>query len=89
MGSGDFYLGKNNILETENKITNKYVFMGISILNPITLRMIDKKKFSLIEIWKKLIFDKKCYGKMHYDEWCHTGSGQSLSYADKFFRERN
>lgn len=89
LGSGDFYLGKNNILETENKITNKYVFMGISILNPITLGMIDKKKFSLIEIWKKLILDKKCYGKMHYHEWCHTGSGQSLAYADKFFRERN
>lgn len=88
-GSGDFYLGKNNILETENKITDKYVFMGISILNPITLRLIDKKKFSLTEIWEKLIFEKKCYGKMYYDKWCHAGSGQSLAYANKFFREKN
>ena len=88
-GSGDFYLGKNNILESEKKITSKYVFMGISILNPIALKLTDKKKFSLIEIWKKLIFDKKCYGRMYYDKWCHTGSSQSLDYADKFFREQN
>tara|TARA_B110000438_G_scaffold223671_1_gene217297 strand:- start:708 stop:1454 length:747 start_codon:yes stop_codon:yes gene_type:complete len=85
-GNGDFYLGENRTVEIEEVNINKYVFMGISILNPSALYLTEKKKFSLLETWTRLISDKKCFGKIYNETWCHTGSTSSLIYAEEYYK---
>tara|TARA_Y100000590_G_scaffold470226_1_gene662892 strand:- start:5169 stop:5897 length:729 start_codon:yes stop_codon:yes gene_type:complete len=86
-GSGDFFIDKDGMIHKTCLGNNKFVFMGISILNPKVLDRLDKKDFSLTEIWDQLIENNRCYGFVYDKTWCHTGNLNSLDYANNFFKK--
>ncbi len=87
-GDGDFFLDKNNNISKEEPSSfEKFVFMGISILNTKTLDKVSDKIFSLNIIWNNLILEKKCSGVIHESNWHHTGDLISLNNFEKYLIE--
>ena len=87
-GNGDFFLDINNNISKENSGSfEKFVFMGISILNTKTLNKVSDKIFSLNIIWNNLILEKKCSGIIHESNWYHTGDLISLNNFEKYLIE--
>ena len=87
-GDGDFFLDINNNISKENSSSfEKFVFMGISILNTKTLDKVSDKIFSLNIIWNNLILEKKCSGIIHESNWYHTGDLISLNNFEKYLIE--
>jgi MurNAc alpha-1-phosphate uridylyltransferase len=87
-GDGDFFLDKNNNISKEDPGSfEKFVFMGISILNTKTLDKVSDKIFSLNIIWNNLILEKKCSGIIHESNWHHTGDLISLNNFEKYLIE--
>ena len=58
---GDFNL-ENNFINKRNKGDFKYIYTGLQIIKPEVFFDIDKKIFSLNEIWNKLIDNKELNG---------------------------
>ncbi len=88
-GNGDFFLDKDKNISKENHSNiEKFVFMGVSILNTKTLNKVNNKIFSLNMIWNNLILKKRCSGVLHDSNWYHTGDLISLSNFEKYLIEK-
>ena len=57
--TGDFNLSNNLILKKDNL---DFIYIGCQILNKKILTTQTLRKFSILNIWKKLIDEKKLYG---------------------------
>ena len=66
---GDFSLIKN-LLKKEN--TNNYIYTGCQIINKKIFDHIDNKNFSILEIWNKLISEKKLFGFQSQNKFYHV-----------------
>ena len=66
---GDFSLTKN-LLKKES--TNNYIYTGCQIINKKIFDHIDNKNFSILEIWNKLISEKKLYGFQSQNKFYHV-----------------
>ncbi len=66
---GDFTLSEN--LLKKNK-ENNYIFTGCQIINRKVFSSSINKNFSILEIWKSLIKDKKLYGFRSDNEFLHV-----------------
>jgi len=66
---GDFSLTKN-LLKKEN--TNNYIYIGCQIINKKIFDHIDNKNFSILEIWNKLISEKKLFGFQSQNKFYHV-----------------
>ena len=67
--NGDFSLTKN-LLKKES--TNNYIYTGCQIINKKIFDHIDNKNFSILEIWNKLISEKKLYGFQSQNKFYHV-----------------
>ena len=56
---GDFKLDFNKI---KNSTKNDYIYTGCQIINKNLFKSINKKNFSILELWKKLIKKKHLFG---------------------------
>ena len=65
---GDFSLS-NNLITKKNKID--FIYTGCQILNKKILRNQIKRKFSILNIWNKLIDEKKLYGYESKQKFYH------------------
>ena len=66
---GDFSLTKN-ILKKESK--NNYIYTGCQIINKKIFDHIANKNFSILEIWNKLISEKKLFGFQSQNKFYHV-----------------
>ena len=66
---GDFSLTKN-LLKKES--TNNYIYTGCQIINKKIFDHIDNKNFSILEIWNKLISEKKLFGFKSQNKFYHV-----------------
>ncbi len=66
--SGDFNLS-NNLISIKNN--TDFIFVGCQILNKNVLRYQKKHKFSILNIWKKLIYKKKLHGLESKQKFYH------------------
>ena len=58
---GDFNL-KKNVVYRANTNDNKYIYVGLQIIDPAIFSSIDNKIFSINEVWDNLIKKKELYG---------------------------
>ena len=68
---GDFNL-KNNIVSKD--IDNHFIFTGLQLIDRNYLNMINKKVFSMNEVWDKLIYENKLYGLESKQKFYHLNS---------------
>ena len=68
---GDFNL-KNKIITKDEK--NKYIFTGLQIISKDNLDFINKKVFSMNEVWNNLIAKKNLYGIESNQKFYHLNS---------------
>ena len=66
---GDFSLTKN-FLKKES--VNNYIYTGCQIINKKIFDHIDNKIFSILEIWNKLISEKKLFGFQSQNKFYHV-----------------
>ena len=66
---GDFNLNSKNILNYQEK---NFIYTGCQIINRNIFSKIDKKIFSIIEIWNHLISQKKLYGYESFNNFVHV-----------------
>ncbi len=66
---GDFNLNSKNILNYQEK---NFIYTGCQIINRNIFSEIDKKIFSIIEIWNHLISQKKLYGYESLNNFVHV-----------------
>ena len=66
---GDFSLAKN-LLKKES--INNYIYTGCQIINKKIFDHIDNKNFSILEIWNKLISEKKLFGFQSQNKFYHV-----------------
>ena len=65
---GDFNL-KNNLINKEDD--KEFIYIGCQILNKKILKNQNTKKFSILNIWDKLIDQKKLYGFRSIENFYH------------------
>ena len=68
---GDFNLNDNNV---SKNLKNNFIFTGLQILNRNNLDFIDKKVFSMNEVWTQLIKDKNLYGFESTQKFYHLNT---------------
>ena len=68
---GDFNLDGKLVSKDEN---NKYIFTGLQIITRDRLNLINKKVFSMNEVWKKLIKEKNLYGVESSQKFYHLNT---------------
>tara|TARA_B100001057_G_scaffold73918_1_gene68372 strand:- start:48 stop:758 length:711 start_codon:yes stop_codon:yes gene_type:complete len=72
-GKGDFGLKTKEKTSNlfRNSVQNEYMFTGLQIIKPKIIEKEKKTKFSLREIYFKLIAKKTIYGFVDENEWYH------------------
>ena len=68
---GDFNL-KDNIVSKD--IENNFIFTGLQLIDRNCLNMINKKVFSMNEVWDKLIDENKLYGFESRQKFYHLNT---------------
>ena len=68
---GDFNL-KDNIVSKD--IENNFIFTGLQLIDRNCLSMINKKIFSMNEVWDKLIDENKLYGLESRQKFYHLNT---------------
>ena len=66
---GDFVLDKNNLRKS---INNEYIYTGCQIFSVDLLNSINKKAFSIIEIWNDLIKKNNLFGFESKNKFFHV-----------------
>ena len=72
---GDFNLKKNKI---SRDIQNNFIFTGLQIMHTNNLNFINKKIFSLNEVWNKLIDEKTLYGIESSQKFYHLNTFENF-----------
>jgi len=70
---GDFNL-KNNFIIRKSKNNLKYVYTGLQIVKPDIFLGLNKKIFSMNDIWDKLISNNELYGLESKIEFLHVSN---------------
>ena len=65
---GDFNLDAKNILNYKEK---SFIYTGCQIINKNIFSKINKKSFSIVEIWKQLINENKLFGFESLNDFIH------------------
>ena len=65
---GDFNLDAKNILNYKEKI---FIYTGCQIINKNVFSKVNKKSFSIVEIWNQLINENKLYGFESLNDFIH------------------
>ena len=68
---GDFNL-KDNIVSKD--VENNFIFTGLQLIDRNCLNMINKKVFSMNEVWDKLIDENKLYGLESRQKFYHLNT---------------
>ena len=68
---GDFNLNGKLVSKDAN---NKYIYTGLQIITRDYLNLINKKVFSMNEVWSKLINEKNLYGVESNQKFYHLNS---------------
>ncbi len=66
---GDFNLNSKNILNYKEK---NFIYTGCQIINKSVFSKINKKSFSIVEIWNQLINENKLYGFESFQDFIHV-----------------
>ena len=66
---GDFNLDAKNILNYKEK---KFIYTGCQIINKNIFSIVNKKSFSIVEIWSQLINENKLYGFESLNDFIHV-----------------
>jgi len=66
---GDFNLDSKNLLNYQKK---SFIYTGCQIINKNVFSMLNKKTFSIIKIWDKLINENKLYGFESFNDFIHV-----------------
>ena len=77
---GDFNLDGKLVSKDEN---NKYIFTGLQIITRDSLNLINKKVFSMNEVWKKLINEKNLYGVESNEKFYHLNTFEMYKKISK------
>ena len=84
-GKGDFGLKtqkkKSHLLR--NSDYNEYMFTGLQIIKPKIIKEQRKRKFSLREIYFKLISKKTIYGFVDKNDWYHISKEDDYKRINK------
>ena len=65
---GDFNLDAKNILNYKDK---NFIYTGCQIINKNVFSKVNKKSFSVVEIWKQLINENRLYGFESLNDFIH------------------
>ena len=65
---GDFNLDEKNILNYKEK---SFIYTGCQIINKNVFSKVNKKSFSIVEIWNQLINENKLYGFESLNDFIH------------------
>ena len=65
---GDFNLDERNILNYKEK---SFIYTGCQIINKNIFSKVNKKSFSIVEIWKQLINENKLFGFESLNDFIH------------------
>lgn len=79
----DFVLRNDKLYITE---MNDQIYTGLQILDPSSILHDSRSKFSLYEIFKKLVKQQKLYGVKFTGDWLHVGDLKDLEIANNYFR---
>ena len=66
---GDFNLDSKNILNFKDK---NFIYTGCQIINKNVFSTVNKKSFSIVEIWNKLINENELYGFESSNDFVHV-----------------
>ena len=66
---GDFNLDEKNILNYKEK---SFIYTGCQIINKNVFSTVNKKSFSIVEIWNKLINENELYGFESSNDFVHV-----------------
>ena len=69
---GDFNVDNNNRVSRNNK--NQFIFTGMQILNRTIFKKVEKKIFSMNEIWDDLILEKNILALKSKNKFYHLNS---------------
>ena len=73
--TGDFNI-KENIISKDVK--NEFIYTGLQIMNKKTLDLINKKIFSMNELWEKLINKKDLIGLISNQNFYHLNNFENI-----------
>ena len=77
---GDFNLDGKLVSKDEK---NKYIFTGLQIITRDSLNLINKKVFSMNEVWNKLINEKNLYGVESNQKFYHLNTFEMYKKISK------
>ena len=66
---GDFNLDSKNVLNYKDK---NFIYTGCQIINKNVFSTVNKKSFSIVEIWNKLINENELYGFESSNDFVHV-----------------
>lgn len=87
-GPGDFYLEADGRLSRRgDRLTAPYVFTGIQILRPESVRAIDENVFSLNRVYNTALEASRLFGLVHEGDWMHVGTPDAIALAEAELRK--
>ena len=75
---GDFHLSNGKLSWRQEGNTAPYQYTGIQLLHPRIIQSINKKIFSLQEVYHQLSDKNELYGAAHTGDWFHMGTVEEL-----------
>lgn len=82
-GAGDFYLEENGQLDWRGeRAAAPYAYAGTHIVNPAVFEGESLRRFSLVEIWKRISAQGRLYGLPMQSFWMHVGDPQARDDAE-------
>ena len=84
-GLGDFFMDQNGFLKRrKEKTISPYAYMGLSIINPLSLANAPNGAFSLNWLYDKAIESQRLAGIIHDGLWYHISTPDDLEFARVF-----
>ena len=81
-GLGDFFMDQNGFLKRrKEKTISPYAYMGLSIINPLSLANAPNGAFSLNWLYDKAIESQRLAGIIHDGLWYHISTPGDLEFA--------
>jgi MurNAc alpha-1-phosphate uridylyltransferase len=85
-GSGDYCIDSDgNVIK---KDYNDYIYTGLGITKLNLINNINKKVFSLSEVFDECLLNKNLKVVIHEDDWLHVGDYEGLDAANKYFENK-
>ena len=78
---GDFNLDSKNILNFKDK---NFIYTGCQIINKNVFSTVNKKSFSIVEIWNKLVNENELYGFESSNDFVHVTDIEIFNKLSKY-----